>query len=360
MTSNTPSQTPGWQLVGSCHGDGASALRWSTELPLRQLGQTDVLVELHAWSLNFPDVSIADGTFPWVKNNKDTLIPGSDGAGTVIAVGSLVDRVQVDENVLPLYYPRFLAGPGPSYEQMEFSPGSASNAPGTFRKMAVFDQAHVIAMPSTLRFEEAATLPCSALTAWNALHGMRPLEAGECVLVQGTGGVSLFAVLFALAAGAIVIATTSSEEKASRLRQMGVHHVINYKINPDWGVIAKTLSPSGLGCHRVIEVGGQRTIQESFHCVARGGEIDIIGFLSGQDKDDSGLTFLEPLLRACTVRGIEVGSREQFEEMSRAIVEHNIKPVIDVRGFTLKDLPEAYRAVSNQSQFGKLVLTDII
>ena len=273
----------------------------------------------------------------------------------MIAVGSRVDQFKIQDNVVPLYYPKFLSGPGPSYEQMEDSPIFTS---GTFRKMAVFNQSHVTAMPSNLRFEEAATLPCSALTAWNALHGLRPLEKGDCVLVQGTGGVSLFAILFALAAGATVIASTSTEEKAARLRQMGVHQVINYKTHPDWGTLAKDLSPGKLGCHRVIEVGGQRTIENSFHCVARGGEIDIIGFLTGQGKDDSGLTFLEPLIRACTVRGVEVGNRDQFEEMSRAIVENDIKPVIDDRIFALTSLQDAYKLLWSQSHFGKVVLVD--
>ncbi|CAG7921873.1 unnamed protein product [Penicillium olsonii] len=358
MSSNPPSQTSGWQLHGTGSGDGSSALKWSTELILPALGPTDVLVEFHAWALNYPDVSIANGSFPWVKDNKTTFIPGSDGAGTVITVGSLVDQVKISDNVVPLYYPNFLSGSGPSYEQMESVPGSAPNAPGTFRKMAVFNQNHIVAMPSNLRFEEAATLPCSALTAWNALHGMKSLEKGDCVLVQGTGGVALFAVLFALAAGAIVIATTSTEEKAARLRQMGVHHVINYKTHPTWGAIAKDLSPGKLGCHRVIEVGGQQTIENSFKCVARGGEIGIIGFLTGQGKDDSGLTFLEPLLRACTVRGVEVGSREQFEEMSCAIVKHDIKPVLDVHKFALVDLKDAYKLLWDQSHFGKVALVD--
>ncbi|KAJ5702881.1 hypothetical protein N7488_010429 [Penicillium malachiteum] len=362
MTFDSPSQTSGWQLHGTGADDGSSALKWSTELPLPELGPTGILVEFHAWSLNYPDVSIANGSFSWLKDNSEILTPGTDGAGTVITVGSQVDQFKVHENVIPLYYPNFLSGPGPSYEQMGFSPGSESNASesGTFRKLAVFNQNHVIAMPSNLRFEEAATLPCSALTAWNALHGIRPLETGECVLVQGTGSVSLFAILFALAAGAIVIATTSTEEKEARLRQMGVHHVINYKTHPDWGLFAKDLSPSKLGCHRVIEVGGQQTIEDSFHCVARGGEIDVIGFLTGQGKDDSGLTFLEPLLRACTVRGIEVGNREQFEEMSHAIVEHDIKPVIDDRLFALTDLKDAYKLLWSQSRFGKIVITDTI
>jgi NADPH:quinone reductase-like Zn-dependent oxidoreductase len=223
--------------------------------------------------------------------------------------------------------------------------------------MGIFKQEHVIAMPSNLSFDEAATLPCSALTAWNALHGIAPLKAGECVLVQGTGGVSLFAALFALAAGAIVIATTSTEEKATRLRKLSVHHVLNYKENPEWGTKAKGLSPSGQGCHRVIEVGGQQTIAQSFQCVARGGEIDIIGFLTGQRKDDAGLTYLEPLIRACTVRGIEVGNRVQFEEMVRAIERPDIRPVIDGKRFALAELQEAYQFMWSQSQIGKIVLT---
>lgn len=199
---------------------------------------------------------------------------------------------------------------------------------------------------------------CSAPTAWNALHGLAPLKAGDYVVAQGTGGVSLFAILFALAASATVIATTSSTEKARKLQTMGVQHVLNYREDREWGDSEKKLTRGELGCQCVIEVGGPQTIKQSFNCVARGGEIDVIGFLTGQGHAENGPTFLEPLLQACLVRGIEVSNHIQFGEMNRAIEGHGINPVIDRCVFSLRDLKEAYKYAWNQRYFGKVVLSD--
>lgn len=294
---------------------------------------------------------VANGTFPWSSGDRGVTIPGTDGAGEVVAVGSHVRGFQIYDRVVVVYYPELCHGNAPTLEQMRVSLG-------TFRYHAIFTQNALIQIPSNLSYAEAATLPCSALTAWNALHGNTPLKAGDYVLAQGTGGVSLFAILFALAAGAIVIATTSSPEKAQRLQQMGVHHVLNYRDDPNWGESARHLTRDALGCQRVIEVGGPQTIKQSFKCVARGGEIDVIGFLAGQGHAEDGPTFLEPLLQACLVRGIEVGNWVQFEEMNRAIEAYNIKPVVDQRVFSCKDLKEAYTYVWNQHHFGKVVLSD--
>ncbi|OGM47212.1 hypothetical protein ABOM_003955 [Aspergillus bombycis] len=351
MSSPVPTVTSGWELHGTSPEDGSGALVWSDNLELRDLGPTDVAVRLHAWAINYPDVSIANGTFPWSSGDNGVQIPGTDGAGEVIAVGSHVKGFQVHDQVVVVYYPEFPHGSAPTLDQMRANLG-------TFRYHAIFTENALIRMPSNLSYAEAATLPCSALTAWNALHGNTHLKAGDYVLVQGMGGVSLFAVLFALAAGAIVIATTSLPEKALRLQQMGVHHVLNYRDDPNWGETARHLTRDGLGCQRVIEVGGPQTIKQSFNCVARGGEIDVIGFLTGQGHAEDGPTFLEPLLQACLVRGIEVGNRIQFKEMNRAIEAYRIKPVVDQRVFSLQDLKEAYAYVWNQRHYGKVVLSD--
>ena len=169
----------------------------------------------------------------------------------MLAVGSHVRRFNAGDPVIIVDYPNFPHGIAPTLEQMKGSPGSV--APGTFREFGVFDQDGLIAKPSNLTYEESATLPCSALTSWNALHGLSPLKPGDYVLAQGTGGVSLFAILFALAAGSVVIATTSSDEKAERLRKMGVQHVLNYKTDPNWDETARKLSPAGLGCQRAAD-----------------------------------------------------------------------------------------------------------
>lgn len=231
-----------------------------------------------------------------------------------------------------------------------------SSLDGTFRTQGIFDQNGLSRMPENLSYGEAATLPCSGLTAWNALYGNLPLKPGNWVLTQGTGGVSMFAIKFALAAGAIVVSTTSSKEKAVFLKDLGVQHVLNYKETPQWGKEALRLT-GGRGFDHIIEVGGVKTIKESFNCVARGGSIDLIGFIAGQGENPEGLTFLEPLLRACYVRGIEVGNREQFEDMARAIEAQKIKPVVDTKVFSLNELENAFEYVWQQKHFGKVVLS---
>lgn len=169
-------------------------------------------------------------------------------------------------------------------------------------------------MPSSLNYIEGATLPCAALTAWNALYGLKPLAAGDTVLTQGTGGVSVFALQFAKAAGATVIATTSSAEKAEVLKKLGADHVINYKETPSWGEKAKELSYRGEGCQHILEVGGNATMAQSLKAVKIDGVISIIGFVGGDGPEEKP-QFLEALMNICTVRGILVGNRLQFEEM---------------------------------------------
>jgi len=174
-------------------------------------------------------------------------------------------------------------------------------------------------MPPSLTFQEGATLSCAAVTAWNALYGLKPLAPGEVVLTQGTGGVSIFAIQFAKAAGATVIATTSSERKSEILKKLGADHVINYKATPEWGAIAKKLTPGELGAHHVIEVGGPSTMAQSLEAVKTDGIISLIGFLGGVDKKDEP-SYLETLTRNCIVRGFVVGSRAQFEDMVCGLV----------------------------------------
>lgn len=209
----------------------------------------------------------------------------------------------------------------------------------------------------TLSDEEASTLSCAGLTAWNALYGLKSkaLKPGDVVLTQGTGGVSMFAVQFAVAAGATVIATTSSDEKASKLKSLGAHHVINYKTESNWGEAAKALTPDGQGVDHILEVGGPRTMAQSLKAIKMDGVISIIGFLGGGSSKDQP-SFLECLNHVCIVRGILVGSRLQFEEMNLAIDANKIKPVVDSRIFKLEEAREAYEYMWDQKHFGKLVI----
>lgn len=225
---------------------------------------------------------------------------------------------------------------------------------GTLREYASFDEQGLVQMPTNLNFLEASTLSCAALTAWNALYGLetRALKPGQTVLTQGTGGVSIFALQFAKAAGARVIATTSSPQKAELLKKYGADHIINYKENPNWGEEAKKLTPGGAGVEHVVEVGGPTTMAQSLKAIKIDGVISIIGFIGGFDKQQP--SFLDCLNNVCTVRGLLVGSRLQFEDMNRAIEANDIHPIVDEKMFELTQLKEAYEYMWDQKHFGKL------
>lgn len=229
-------------------------------------------------------------------------------------------------------------------------------------------------MPKNLNFLEGATLTCAALTAWNGLYGLesRALKQGDTVLTQGTGGVSIFALQFAKAAGATVIATTSSAKKAETLKKLGADHVINYKEDANWGETAKKLTADGQGVTHILEVGGPTTmkqvlfypviaspsflltLEQSLAAIRIDGVISIIGFVGGMTKDQP--SFLDCLMNICTVRGVLVGSRLQFEDMNRAIEGNDIHPVIDEKVFTLDEAKEAYQYMWDQKHFGKLCI----
>ena len=211
-------------------------------------------------------------------------------------------------------------------------------------------------MPTTLNFQQASTLSCAALTAWNALYGVqgKSLKPGDTVLTQGTGGVSVFALQFAKAAGARVISTTSSDDKAQVLKKLGADHVINYKTDETWGETAKKLTPGGKGCAHIVEVGGPKTMVQSLKAIRPEGLISIIGFLAGFSKDQP--TFLDCLSNMCTVRGVLVGSRLQFEQMNEAIDANGIKPVVDDKVFSLEETKDAYQYMWDQKHFGKLTI----
>jgi NADPH:quinone reductase-like Zn-dependent oxidoreductase len=244
---------------------------------------------------------------------------------------------------------------------------------GTLREYAAFDEQGLVHMPSNLNFLEGSTLTCAALTAWNALYGLesRGLKPGHTVLTQGTGGVSIFALQFAKAAGARVIATTSSEKKAELLKKYGADHVINYKENPNWGEKAKSLTPGGAGVEHVVEVGGPTTMAQSLKAIKIDGVISVIGFVGGFEKEQpsfldclvcylssSGLIHMLTTVQnnVCTVRGLLVGSRLQFQDMNAAIEQNDIHPVVDEKVFELKDLKEAYQYMFDQKHFGKLCI----
>ncbi|CAN9355314.1 unnamed protein product [Alternaria alternata] len=321
---------------------GFECLTLNNDAAVPQLGDKQVLVKLHAASLNYRDLAIARNEFPF--GFTDGVIPGSDGAGVVEAVGSRVTRFKAGDKVLTMFNQGHQAG---SLDAASFKTGLGGFVDGTLREYGAFDETGLVAMPANLNWQEASTLPCAGLTAWNALYGLgsRALKPGDVVLTQGTGGVSLFAIQFAKAAGAKVIATTSSNAKAKLLKQLGADHIINYRETPNWGEQAKALTSDRTGVQHIIE---------SLKAVAIDGVISIIGFIGGLSKEQP--TFLDCLSNLCTVRGLLVGSRVQFEDMNKAIEANNIHPIADKQEFSLEQLKEAYQYMFDQKNFGKVTI----
>ncbi|KAJ8063417.1 hypothetical protein OCU04_008637 [Sclerotinia nivalis] len=347
MSQSIPKTTKAWRVQGQ---DGIDSLKYDTQVTLPELGDNDVLVKFHAASLNFRDLAIVKGQYPFVL--KDRLIPGSDGAGEVLAVGSKVTRFSPGAKVVTLFNQGQLHGPIDT-ASIQTALGGAYD--GTLRQHGIFNEEGLVDMPSSLSYLEAATLSCAALTAWNALYGLKPPKVGDVILTQGTGGVSIFALQFAKAAGATVIATTSSDSKALLLKKLGADHVINYKTTPEWGAHAKSLTASSVGVTHVIEVGGTSTMAQSIKAIKLEGLITLIGVLGGQATGKEP-TFMDCFMNVCTVRCIAVGSRDMFEDMCRAIDAYKIKPVVDEKVFGLDELKEAYQYLSDQKHFGKLAI----
>ncbi|KAL9593698.1 MAG: hypothetical protein Q9219_007431, partial [cf. Caloplaca sp. 3 TL-2023] len=285
----------------------------------------------------------------------NSVVPVSDGAGTVEAIGRGVTRFKVGDKVVTLFDQGRVAG-SPADKSETKSVGGTTH--GALRQYGAYDEEGLVAMPKTLDFQQASTLSCAAVTAWNALYGLagNMVKAGDTVLTQGTGGVSMFALQFAKAAGAQVIATTSSESKAQILKNLGADHIINYNTQPDWGAAAAELGADGLGVNHVIEVGGPQTMAQSLKAIRVNGCISIIGFVGGPSAEERP-SFLECLSHECVVRGVYVGSRMMFEEMNRAIDANGIKPIVDKRVFTLEEAKEAYQYMWEQNHLGKVTIS---
>jgi len=302
--------------------------------------------------LNYRDLIITKGQYPF--GTSDNVVPASDGSGTVEAIGSKVTKFAKGDKVLTIFNQTHLAG---SLDAQSLASGVGGMVDGTLREYGAYDELGLVAMPSNLNFLEGSTLTCAGLTAWNALYGLksRELMSGDWVLTQGTGGVSMFALQFAKAAGARVIATTSSSDKADKLKKLGADHVINYKEDENWGETAKKLT-GGAGVNHVVEVGGPVTMKQSLKAITIDGVISIIGFLGG-GKTENAPGFLDCLMNICTVRGVLVGSRMQFQEMNRAIEANDIKPMVDEKVFKLANTKDAYQYMWDQKHFGKLCIS---
>jgi NADPH:quinone reductase-like Zn-dependent oxidoreductase len=309
-------------------------------------GPGQALVRLTAASLNYRDFLMVGGSYnPRLKR---PMVPLSDGVGVVEDVGAGVTRVKKGDRVAPIFFQKWIEGP-PSKEKANSALGGAMD--GVAREYAVFSEEGLVQAPPSLSDEEVAAFPCAAVTAWHALFGHAAAAPGDTVLLQGTGGVSIFALQFALVAGLRTIITSSSDEKLARARKLGAHETINYKSVPNWDEAARQLT-DGEGVGHVIEVGGSNTLARTVKAVRQHGAVSVIGVLGGAD---AAIAPVSVLMNSLRIQGIYVGSRSMFEQMNRAIDFHKIKPVVD-KTFAWTDLKEALRYMESQRHFGKICL----
>jgi NADPH:quinone reductase-like Zn-dependent oxidoreductase len=317
-----------------------------TERPNPRPEPGQVLLDMRAWSLNFRDLSVARGAYGGPP--PAGRIPLSDGVGVVREVGAGVTRVQTGDRVAGIFMQGWIAG-GITAEVAATALGGAVD--GMLAEQVVLSEQGVVKVPEHLSDEEAACLPCAAVTAWNALVREGHLKGGDTVVCLGTGGVSLFALQFAKMHGARVILTSSSDEKLEVARRLGADELINYRSQPDWekAVVALT---GGRGADLVVEVGGSGTFDKSVAAVRFGGTVALIGVLTGVGGTVNTAAILRRHVR---IQGIYVGSREMFEEMNRAIAQHQMRPVIG-RSFPFEQARAAYDYLASAAHTGKVVI----
>ncbi|PTQ78989.1 NADPH:quinone reductase-like Zn-dependent oxidoreductase [Nitrosospira multiformis] len=304
----------------------------------------EITVRIRASSLNYHDYAVVSGMWPPAVPR----IPMSDGAGEVVAVGEGVNEFAIGDHVVSTFFPGWQEGQ-PEIDDMGTVPGDGVDGFACQQvTMAAIGFTHA---PKGYSHAEAATLTCAGLTAWRALMVDGPLKPGETVLIQGTGGVSVFALQFAKVAGATVIATSSSDEKLARLETLGADHLINYRQHENWGGLVRELT-AGRGVDHVIEVGGPATLAQSMVAARIGGHIAVVGILSGMTGT---LPLLSVLTRQLRLQGLVVGSRRHQIEMIRAIQATGLRPIID-RHFPLEELVEAFRYQETNRHFGKICL----
>ena len=305
-----------------------------------------VVIRVYATALNYRDLVVAQGGYgPTVKY---PLIPMSDGAGEVVAIGEGVTRVKVGDRVAGIFFQKWLDG---SLTKEKLKSGLGGNINGMLAEYVTLHEDGLVILPDHLSYEEGATLPCAAVTAWHALMTQSKITAGERVLLLGTGGVSIFALQFAKVHGAEVIITSSSDEKLHHVQELGADVIINYKTTPEWHKEIYKLTERN-GVDRVIEVGGAGTLAKSMQAVRVGGTISLIGILAGAKAE---VNPLPVIMKNLNLQGIYVGSRDMFESMNQAISLHKIKPIID-RVFPFEEAKEAYSYLQSGAHFGKVVI----
>jgi len=312
-------------------------------------GPGQVLVRMKAVSLNYRDMLMINGLYSRGSSATDDVItPFSDGCGVVEAVGAGVTRVAVGDRVATLFFQNWTSG-RPTLEKLSSALGFP--IPGAGRELAVFSQEGVSKVPAFLTDQQVACLPCAALTAWRGLFEDARLEPGDTVVLQGTGGVSIFGLQFAKAAGYRTAVTSSSDEKLARAKAMGAEHLINYRTTPDWAKAVREAT-GGVGADFIMEVGGAGTIQQSLRAVRIGGHIAVIGVVAGAGE---GVNPGVLIGNSARLQGLSVGSREMFEAMCRALDLHRISPVVD-KVFPWTEAGAAFAAMAAGEHFGKIVL----
>jgi len=311
-------------------------------------GPGEVLVRMKAVSLNYRDFLMVHGMYGR-GSATDTITPFSDGCGVVEGIGEGVTRVAVGDRVATMFFQGWISGP-PTLEKLVTALGHP--IPGAGRELAVFSQEGVSKVPDFLTDEQVSTLPCAGLTAWRALFEDASLQPGDTVVLQGTGGVSIFGLQFAHAAGFQTVITSSSDEKLARAAGMGATQGVNYKVQPEWSKAVRATT-GGRGADFIMEVGGGGTIEQSLQAVKIGGHIAIIGVVAGMG---SGMNPAALIGNSAKLQGLSVGSRDMFEAMCRAIDLHQIKPVVD-KVYPWTEARAAFAAMQGGEHFGKIVLT---
>ena len=311
-----------------------------TENPL--LKDNEVLLKVHASSLNYHDLMVALGLIP----TEDKRVPLSDAAGEILEVGKDVSKWTVGDKVMSMCFPNWVSGP-PKYDLLSFI---GDNQDGYATELISIPESAITKIPNNLNFKEAATLPCAGLTAWRALVDEGRLKSGETVLVQGTGGVSVFALQLAKTFGATVIATSSSEEKLEKLKSLGADHLINYKAHPEWGKEVLKIT-NNEGVDHVVEVGGAGTFSESVRCTKLAGHIALIGVLSGPSVSEIILPRI--FLKQIRLSGIAMANQDSQIAMIDYLEKNEIKPEIS-DSFDLKDLGAAFQHQIDNKHFGKI------
>jgi NADPH:quinone reductase-like Zn-dependent oxidoreductase len=315
------------------------------EAPMPQPGPRDVLLEMRAASLNFRDLVVLRGQHG--RSVQPPLIPLSDGVGVVIETGAEVTDLEPGTRVAPLFFQNWEGGPPPADLEAGRLGGPLDGVLATHR---VFPARGVLRVPEHLSDAEAATLPCAGVTAWSALFGAAPARPGETVLILGSGGVALMALALARSGGLRTIVTTSGPERAEALRGLGATHVIDRSATPDWAAEARALSEGGVD--RVLELGGEKTLGASVRATRTGGQIILIGNVTGNAPD---LYLPAILTRQLTLRAVTVGPKSSFEGLNRALAAHGLRPEIATR-IPFAAAPDAFRALEAQTSFGKVCI----